>query len=372
MKNIYIQKNLHILFISFLLICYPFLNTQAQTVCEIEMDHGQGFLTTISSVSDNGDNTHTIVLNVKHVGCSGNCKSMAHYAVEALEGTYSDVSIAVISGSLNYNNIDLGPDLGGDPFTGFRLTSTAGFGNGNIGEFTITYTLTGGLQDQRTLVKAGNKFLMVQFNKSDFQSVMECGASNIYPYYAPPSGGKLENSLIGPELTSLYNTFMNTGSVISDNIFQINSSTVLIKVFALQGEYNNLLSLLSSPTYGLTNVRGIPGLFSITGYFPIENLLLINDLPQHVNYARPVYPAQSNSGIVTSQGDQSIRSNIARNAFNLNGAGVKVGVMSDSYNTKIGDPASDDVLKGDLPGITNPNNPLPVDVLLDYPYNKSK
>ena len=99
-------------------------------------------------------------------------------------------------------------------------------------------------------------------------------------------------------------------------------------------------------------------------------------MPQYINYARPEYTPQSNSGIVTSQGDISMRSDIARNAFNLGGAGVKIGVLSDSYNTKIGNPANDDILKGDLPGIgydpdgnpiPNPVNDTNVQVLMDYP-----
>jgi hypothetical protein len=56
-------------------------------------------------------------------------------------------------------------------------------------------------------------------------------------------------------------------------------------------------------------------------------------------------------GLVTTQGDISMRSYIARDAFNLSGAGAKLGVLSDSYNKLFGNPANDDVLKGDLPGI---------------------
>lgn len=56
----------------------------------------------------------------------------------------SKVFITIVEGNFNYNNIDLGPDLGGDPFDGFRVTGTGGFGNGQGGEFDFTYTLSGG------------------------------------------------------------------------------------------------------------------------------------------------------------------------------------------------------------------------------------
>ena len=127
-----------------LLFVFPFLNVRAQSECEIEIDQGGGYSTTISSVTENGNGSHTIILNVKHNGCSGGqCKALAHFSVEAIPGTYSNVSIEVITGSFNYTNINMGPDLGGDPFSRFRLSSTPGFGNRAPGEFTITYTLTG-------------------------------------------------------------------------------------------------------------------------------------------------------------------------------------------------------------------------------------
>ncbi len=39
-----------------------------------------------------------------------------------------------------------------------------------------------------------------------------------------------------------------------------------------------------------------------------------------------------NSGSVNSQGDVAHRANNARAAFGVNGAGIKIGVLSDSFN----------------------------------------
>ena len=128
--------------LSLLFILFSIVDLNAQASCMITKDHGQGYTTAIKSVTALGNNSYTIVLDVKSNGCTGTCKAMARYSVQAIPGTYSNVFVTVIEGNLNYNNIDLGPTLGGDPFTGFRLTGTAGFGNGNPGEFTITYTLT--------------------------------------------------------------------------------------------------------------------------------------------------------------------------------------------------------------------------------------
>ncbi len=84
----------------------------------------------------------------------------------------------------------------------------------------------------------------------------------------------------------------------------------------------------------------------IIGKIPINVLLSLNLLTTYINYAVPVYPAIPTSGIITSLGDVSMRSDFARNGFNLEGEGVKIGVISDSYNTLLGNPANDDVLKG--------------------------
>ncbi|WP_071191131.1 S8 family serine peptidase, partial [Trichormus sp. NMC-1] len=55
----------------------------------------------------------------------------------------------------------------------------------------------------------------------------------------------------------------------------------------------------------------------------------------------------TNVGSVTSQGDVAQRSDIARSIYGVNGAGITIGVLSDSYNNLGG--AAADVTSGDLP-----------------------
>jgi len=319
------------------------LKSFAQENCEILKDHGQGYTTSIRSVTDNGNNMYTIELIVKHDGRTDNSKPMARFSVEAKPGTYSNVFITLISGNLNYKNIDLGPNLSGDPFKGFRITGTSGFGSGTPGEFLITYTLSGGLQDQRTQVKSGNGLLQVTFKKSDFQNVIDCNTQNIFPYYVPPVGGKLA-SIIGPELTSLYNFYIAGGTPETNDIFQIFGSDVLIEINVLDGQYGSLLNLLTT-SYQLYDVVNDENQVTITGKIPILNLLLLNNLGTFINFVRPVYPPITSAGIVTSLGDIAMRSDFARSGFKLKGEGVKVGVISDSFNSITGNPAQDDVLK---------------------------
>jgi hypothetical protein len=57
--------------------------------------------------------------------------------------------------------------------------------------------------------------------------------------------------------------------------------------------------------------------------------------------------AVTNVGIVTSQGDNVMRADVARGLYGVDGTGILVGVLSDSYNCQFG--AAGDMATGDLP-----------------------
>lgn len=74
----------------------------------------------------------------------------------------------------------------------------------------------------------------------------------------------------------------------------------------------------------------------------------------------PAGPEAHAAGIVraligsrNSQGDVTHRADVARSTYGVNGAGLKIGVISDSFNNLGG--AAADVAAGDLPGPGNPN-----------------
>ena len=60
--------------------------------------------------------------------------------------------------------------------------------------------------------------------------------------------------------------------------------------------------------------------------------------------------ATTHVGSVTSQGDHAMRSGIARSTFGLDGSGINVGALSDSFNCLGG--AAGDTASGDLPSVT--------------------
>jgi hypothetical protein len=86
----------------------------------------------------------------------------------------------------------------------------------------------------------------------------------------------------------------------------------------------------------------------VSGQLPI---LAIDALAALANlqFARPAYVV-THVGLVTSQGDQAMRSDVARATFGVDGTGVTVGVLSDSFNCRGG--AAADVASGDLSPVT--------------------
>ncbi|MCB0768436.1 MAG: hypothetical protein KDB95_14600, partial [Flavobacteriales bacterium] len=356
-----LRKRLGTLVLSFTAF---FLSLQAQNDCANTVTQAQGYTTSISDVTANPNGSYTIVLTVLNNGCSG-CRKLNSFTVQAAPGTYSDVSVQVLYGPFSYANIDMGPSLSGTSMTGFRINNTNGMGNGNASAFTITYTVTS-LQNQQTIGKAGPNTLSTSFTTADFQAVLDCLTGFIFPYFDPYANKSYD--IIGVELTSLYYTFQGTGGYISNDIFQIIGNSVRVSIRTQPGQHASAIALLTTPAYGLVQEFNDPVNNVVEGTFPILNLLSLNLLPDLLVSARPIYAALSNAGLITSQGDSALRSFRAREVFGVNGQGIKVGVLSDSYNTKLGDPAADDVLRKDLPGTTNPDHPNPVQVLQDYPF----
>ncbi len=68
------------------------------------------------------------------------------------------------------------------------------------------------------------------------------------------------------------------------------------------------------------------------------------------------------TGMVTSEGDRTHRADDTRNTFGYQGAGIRIGILSDSFNRLGG--AAADIANGDLPGPGNPlGNTTPVTVV---------
>lgn len=78
---------------------------------------------------------------------------------------------------------------------------------------------------------------------------------------------------------------------------------------------------------------------------------------ESTDQTNPYYSAPTRritwAGSVTSQADPVMNADVARANFGVNGSGIKIGVISDSYNVLGGEASG--ISSGDLPGIANPS-----------------
>ena len=100
----------------------------------------------------------------------------------------------------------------------------------------------------------------------------------------------------------------------------------------------------------------LPALGSLPGVTAIDEVL------------RPIVRATDCGGSARSEGDALLNAGNARTSFGIDGSGVTVGILSDSFNraASAATHAAEDVASGDLPGPGSPcGSNTPVDVLDD-------
>jgi hypothetical protein len=123
------------------------------------------------------------------------------------------------------------------------------------------------------------------------------------------------------------------------------NNTVLIDAIAT-ADVNQLLTDLEA--LGLTNAATAGNL--ISGELPLTSVSALDSL---ASLQLAYMPRQiTRAGNVTSQADEALYVAEARQLFNLDGTGVTVGILSDSYNCLGGE--TTDIASGDLPsaGVT--------------------
>ncbi|TWT31427.1 GEVED domain-containing protein [Blastopirellula retiformator] len=102
---------------------------------------------------------------------------------------------------------------------------------------------------------------------------------------------------------------------------------------------------------------------TVSGFLPISSLADLAALPSLGGVSASI--VKTHVGSVDSQGDASMLTDEVRAEYGYDGAGQKIGVLSDSYNALGGEAA--DIATGDLPGAGNPEGyTTPVQVLQDY------
>ena len=171
---------------------------------------------------------------------------------------------------------------------------------------------------------------------------------------------------IGPELFSLSQDSDQEPPV--QQLFQINDNDeVLIEIVVLENQYNSIVTYLS--TFGISpddfyqdQINSLNDELLITVFFPISALELLNQQTDLINFARPVSTAFTNTGLIDSPGDLAQGSFCGRDGWDLDGEGIKIGVISNSFATRPSD-RDNDINNDDLPGDENP-----VVVVEEYPF----
>ena len=157
-------------------------------------------------------------------------------------------------------------------------------------------------------------------------------------------GAKISQDLM--ELNEKYREYVNRNG--SDDGFKpanpamiVNGNLVVIDAVA-----NQISSGLKSDLERRGLRRAAARGRMVSGKIPIDSIPGMADLAT-LKFVRPAY-AMTRAGLVDSQGDAAMQANTARTAFEVDGTGITVGTLSDSYDCLGG--AASDVGSGDLPG----------------------
>ena len=164
------------------------------------------------------------------------------------------------------------------------------------------------------------------------------------PFSKPKSESKLTHDLA--DLWDEYTAYTDRASSVPfqpDNpLMPVIGGKVVIDTSATDAAAASKL-LASLESYGLQN--GATSGRMVSGYLPMSAINSLNGL-NYLNLARPAY-ASTSVGSVTSQADTAMLADVARTTFGVDGTGITVGTMSDSFDCLSG--ASGDVGTGDLP-----------------------
>ncbi|HEX6665380.1 MAG TPA: S8 family serine peptidase [Solirubrobacterales bacterium] len=102
----------------------------------------------------------------------------------------------------------------------------------------------------------------------------------------------------------------------------------------------------------------------------LSHLLAVDGLDGLKEVLTPIAAAtECPSGTTVSEGDEQLRAAEARGEFGVDGAGITVGILSDSFDLdeSAETDAGEDAKTGDLPGAENPcGQPNPTDVIEEY------
>ncbi len=186
------------------------------------------------------------------------------------------------------------------------------------------------------------------------------------------ASGNIKIDITGDVTESLLSKIRALGGEIiypSKEFHSLRASVPLSKVETIAG-YSEVkfiqpavLSKLVGASNPKQNVSMVPSI--LTKGLPANKTAVI-ERREKIKKQVEKYVMMLGTGSVNSEGDHPHRADDARNAYGYMGQGIKIGVLSDSYNNN--GTAAASVASGNLPGTGNPlGNTTPVTVLQDNP-----
>ncbi len=174
-----------------------------------------------------------------------------------------------------------------------------------------------------------------------------------------------KNIRVSDELMEIYrqkkapNAQKNKNDNTEDAFSNLMTRGSKIRIHIIAASVNDLSELTKTlAAKGLTNIVSYEN--SIDADIEVNKIASLEEITS-IMMVKPIYKPATHSGAVQTQVDRAIRSDIARTNFGVNGNGIKIGILSDSYNALGGAVAG--VAAGELPGIGNPSgftNPIVV------------
>ncbi|HEX2906392.1 MAG TPA: S8 family serine peptidase [Phototrophicaceae bacterium] len=126
------------------------------------------------------------------------------------------------------------------------------------------------------------------------------------------------------------------------NIFMPLRNDLVVIDATASGDPNLLLADLQA--LGLQ--KGAVAGYLVSGLLPINSISLLPTLDS-LQFVNPAY-SMTNGGAVTNQGDRAAQADIARTTYGLTGSGIRIGILSNSFDCEAAATAGD-IASGDLP-----------------------
>ena len=135
-------------------------------------------------------------------------------------------------------------------------------------------------------------------------------------------------------------------SASSDDLLIMNEARDRVVVRITATDVEALIPELTK--LGFETISSAPELYMIEGYIPLNAIPQLESLDtEGMLGAFPIYQPTTAVGDVTSQADGVHRADRVRAELGIDGTGITVGIMSDSFNNLGG--AAEDIASGDLP-----------------------